>query len=205
MKVCYAVIYMDSTLRKTRKEIARDLWETIKFILLAAIIVIPIRLFVFQPFIVSGESMYPTFHNGDYLIVDELSYRFHEPRRGDVIVFRYPNDPKRFFIKRVIGLPGETLIFKDRAVYLKSANQSAETLLDEPYLKQITIPGENREVTVDPDHYFVMGDNRGASSDSRAWGQLPKENVIGAAGLRLLPLSDVSYRPGSIEKFTEVK
>jgi signal peptidase I len=123
---------MDSTLRKTRKEIARDLWETIKFIILAAIIVIPIRLFVFQPFIVSGESMYPTFHNGDYLIVDELSYRFHEPRRGDVIVFRYPNDPKRFFIKRVIGLPGETLIFKDRAVYLKSTDQSAETLLDEP-------------------------------------------------------------------------
>lgn len=205
MKVCYAVIYMDSTLRKTRREIARDLWETIKFILLAAIIVIPIRLFVFQPFIVSGESMYPTFNNRDYLIVDELSYRFHEPKRGDVIVFRYPNDPKRFFIKRVIGLPGETLIFKDRAVYLKSANQSAETLLDEPYLKQITIPGEIKEITVDPNHYFVMGDNRGASSDSRSWGQLPRENIIGSAGLRLLPLSDISYKPGSIGKFIEVK
>lgn len=196
---------MDSTLRKTRKEIARDLWETIKFIILAAIIVIPIRLFVFQPFIVSGESMYPTFHNGDYLIVDELSYRFHEPRRGDVIVFRYPNDPKRFFIKRVIGLPGETLIFRDRAVYLKSTEHPEGELINEPYLKQITIPGENREVTVDPDHYFVMGDNRGASSDSRAWGQLPRENITGNAGLRLLPLSDISYRPGSIEKFTEIK
>lgn len=196
---------MDSTLRKTRKEIARDLWETIKFIILAAIIVIPIRLFVFQPFIVSGESMYPTFHNGDYLIVDELSYRFHEPRRGDVIVFRYPNDPKRFFIKRVIGLPGETLIFKDRAVYLKSTEHPEGELINEPYLKQITIPGEAKEVIVDPDHYFVMGDNRGASSDSRAWGQLPRENITGNAGLRLLPLSDISYRPGSIEKFTEIK
>jgi signal peptidase I len=196
---------MDSTLRKTRKEIARDLWETIKFIILAAIIVIPIRLFVFQPFIVSGESMYPTFHNGDYLIVDELSYRFHEPRRGDVIVFRYPNDPKRFFIKRVIGLPGETLIFKDRAVYLKSTEHPEGELINEPYLKQITIPGEDKEVTVDPDHYFVMGDNRGASSDSRAWGQLPRENIIGSAGLRLLPLSDISYKPGSISKFIEVK
>lgn len=196
---------MDSTLRKTRKEIARDLWETIKFIILAAIIVIPIRLFVFQPFIVSGESMYPTFHNGDYLIVDELSYRFHEPRRGDVIVFRYPNDPKRFFIKRVIGLPGETLIFRDRAVYLKSTEHPEGELINEPYLKQITIPGEAKEVIVDPDHYFVMGDNRGASSDSRAWGQLPRENITGNAGLRLLPLSDISYRPGSIEKFTEIK
>ncbi len=193
---------MDSTLKKSRREIARDLWETIKFIVLAAIIVIPIRLFVFQPFIVSGESMYPTFHNGDYLIVDELSYRFHEPRRGDVIVFRYPNDPKRFFIKRVIGLPGETIVFKDRAVYLKTADQPNETLLDEPYLKQITIPGENKEVTVDPEHYFVMGDNRGASSDSRSWGQLPKENITGAAGLRLLPLADISYRPGAVSKFT---
>jgi signal peptidase I len=193
---------MDSTLKKSRREIARDLWETIKFIVLAAIIVIPIRLFVFQPFIVSGESMYPTFHNGDYLIVDELSYRFHEPRRGDVIVFRYPNDPKRFFIKRVIGLPGETIVFKDRAVYLKTADQPNETLLDEPYLKQITIPGENKEVTIEPEHYFVMGDNRGASSDSRSWGQLPKENITGTAGLRLLPLSDISYKPGAISKFT---
>lgn len=193
---------MDSTLKKSRREIARDLWETIKFIVLAAIIVIPIRLFVFQPFIVSGESMYPTFHNGDYLIVDELSYRFHEPRRGDVIVFRYPNDPKRFFIKRVIGLPGETVVFKDRAVYLKTADQPNETLLDEPYLKQITIPGENKEVTIEPEHYFVMGDNRGASSDSRSWGQLPKENITGTAGLRLLPLSDISYKPGAISKFT---
>ncbi len=202
MKVCYAQKYMNSELRKTRKETARDIWETIKFIVLAALIVIPIRLFVFQPFIVSGESMYPTYHNADYLIVDELSYRFHDPKRGDVVVFRYPNDPSRFFIKRIIGLPGDTLLFKDRAVYLKTeANPNGE-LINEPYLKQITIPGEQTQVTVEPGHYFVMGDNRGASSDSRAWGQLPRENVTGIAGLRLLPVSDIAWRPGSLSKFT---
>jgi signal peptidase I len=193
---------MNSELRKTRKETARDIWETIKFIALAALIVIPIRLYVFQPFIVSGESMYPTYQNTDYLIIDELSYRFNEPKRGDVIVFRYPNDPSRFFIKRIIGLPGDTLLFKDRAVYLKTDTNPNGELINEPYLKQITIPGGQSQVTVDPEHYFVMGDNRGASSDSRAWGQLPRKNIIGIAGLRLLPISDIAWRPGSLAKFT---
>jgi signal peptidase I len=192
---------MNSELRKTRKETARDVWETIKFIILAALIVIPIRLFVFQPFIVSGESMYPTYHNADYLIVDELSYRFHNPKRGDVIVFRYPNDPSRFFIKRIIGLPGDILLFKNRAVYLKTDAHPDGEIINEPYLKQITVPGEQAEITVNPDHYFVMGDNRGASSDSRMWGQLPRKNIIGVSGLRLLPISDIAWRPGSVSKF----
>lgn len=185
----------------TPKKTASELWDTIKFVILAALIVIPIRMFVFQPFIVSGESMYPTFNNADYLIIDELSYRFHTPERGDVVVFRYPNDPSRFFIKRIIGLPGETVVFKDRSVYIKNIDHPDGMKLDEPYLTQITIPGENTEVPVIDDHYFVMGDNRGFSSDSRAWGLLPRENITGTAKLRLLPVNNISYDPGSLEKF----
>lgn len=193
--------YMSSSSEETKRNTARELWDTLKFILLAAIIVIPIRMFIFQPFIVSGESMYPTFNNADYLIIDEFSYYLHDPKRGDVIVFHYPNDPKRYFIKRVIGLPGDTIIFKDRGVTIKNAENPDGVKLSEPYLSQITIPGEQTEVVVDADHYFVMGDNRGFSSDSRAWGLLPRKNMVGKAGLRLLPLKDISYKPGSLQKF----
>jgi signal peptidase I len=185
----------------SNKKTARELWDTIKFVALAALIVIPIRMFVFQPFIVSGESMYPTFNNADYLIIDELSYHFKQPERGQVIVFKYPNDPSRFFIKRIIGLPGETIMFKDRSVFIKNTDHPDGIKLDEPYLTQITIPGEQLEVPVTSDHYFVMGDNRGFSSDSRAWGLLPRENITGTAKLRLLPVSNVSYNPGSVDKF----
>ncbi len=190
-----------STFNTNKKETARELWDTIKFIIIAALIVIPIRMFIFQPFIVSGESMHPTFNNADYLIIDEISYRFKQPERGDVVVFRYPNDPDRFFIKRIIGLPGETITFKDRSVFIKDKENRTETKLDEPYLSQITIPGEKKEVVITEGNYFVMGDNRGFSSDSRAWGLLPKENITGVAKLRLLPFKSISLNPGSVEKF----
>lgn len=193
--------YMQSSSSDVKRNTAKELWDTLKFILLAAIIVIPIRFFLFQPFIVSGESMYPTFNNADYLIVDEISYYLKDPARGDVVIFHYPNDPKRYFIKRVIGLPGETVIFKNNAVYIKNAEYPEGIKLSEPYLSQVTTPGGQTEVEVTEDNYFVMGDNRGFSSDSRAWGLLPRKNMVGKAGLRLLPLKDISYKPGSIQKF----
>lgn len=193
--------YMQSSSSDVKRNTAKELWDTLKFILLAAIIVIPIRFFLFQPFIVSGESMYPTFNNADYLIVDEISYYLKDPARGDVVIFHYPNDPKRYFIKRVIGLPGETVVFKNNAVYIKNAEYPEGIKLSEPYLSQVTTPGGQTEVEVTEDNYFVMGDNRGFSSDSRAWGLLPRKNMVGKAGLRLLPLKDISYKPGSIQKF----
>lgn len=195
--------YMKPTPEETHRNTAKELWDTIKFIILAAAIVIPIRMFVFQPFIVSGESMYPTFHNADYLIIDEFGYYFKEPKRGEVIVFHYPNEPKRYLIKRIIGLPGETVIFKNNDVYIKNDENPDGVKLSEPYISQNTIPGNDTEIKVTNDHYFVMGDNRGFSSDSRTWGLLPRENITGRPGLRLLPLSDISYKPGSLEKFTD--
>jgi signal peptidase I len=169
--------------------------ELLKFVVVAAVIVLPVRLFVAQPFIVSGESMSPTFENGEYLIIDELSYRLTEPKRGDVVIFRYPRNPKEFFIKRIIGLPGETVSLRGNQVQIQTA-QGAMLTLDEPYIKNIG-NGADATYTVDQGAYFVMGDNRPESSDSRIWGFMPRENLIGRALVRLLPVQEATLFPGS--------
>src|SRR3989338_3809347 len=135
--------------------------EILRFSLIALLIVVPVRMFIAQPFIVSGASMEQTFHNGEYLIVDQVSYHLHSPERGDVVIFRYPRDPSKYFIKRIIGIPGDTI---------------TEELGD-------------RE-------YFVMGDNRDESSDSRVWGVLQEERIIGKAFLRLFPPQVFDVMPG---------
>jgi signal peptidase I len=169
--------------------------ELLKFAVIAVIIVAPIRLFVAKPFIVSGASMVPTFETGQYLIVDELTYHFEKPQRGDVIVFKYPLDPTQYFIKRIIGLPGETVSIRGGAVIITET--SGTTLnLTEPYVKNIG-NGADMSVTLPADKYFVMGDNRPESSDSRYWGLLPSQNIVGRAYVRLLPLNELGVLPGS--------
>ncbi len=172
-------------------------WELLKFAIIALVIVIPIRMWVAQPFIVSGESMFPTFDNGQYLIVDELSYIIGSAHRGDVVVFRYPGDTSRFFIKRIIGLPNETVKIENGKVTVYSCGNTTDCvgkLLDEPYIDE---PFDTTQIiTIGNDEYFVMGDNRNRSSDSRTWGLLPKKLLIGRAFLRLLPLKTASYLPG---------
>jgi signal peptidase I len=171
-------------------------WETIKFIILAIVIVIPIRMFIAQPFIVSGSSMYPTFNNGDYLIVDELSYRLGEIERNDVVIFRYPEDPSKFFIKRVIGLPNETVSIQGSSITI--TNQEGQTTLSEPFIQnQMTNGGTFYELKTD--EYFVMGDNRNASSDSRSWGPVPRKLIVGQAFLRLFPVNNINYKPGDFK------
>lgn len=168
--------------------------EILTFIVLAVIIVVPIRIFVAQPFIVEGESMHPTFESGDYLVVDELTYRLSEPKRGDVIVFRYPGDPKIFYIKRIIGLPGETVHINNGKTTITKTDGTTITL-DESYVvaEDATY---NEDKTLGSDEYFVMGDNRPQSSDSRIWGPLPKNDIMGRAYLRLLPPSKLGVLPG---------
>jgi len=169
--------------------------ELLKFIVIAAVIVLPIRFFVAQPFIVSGASMDPTFQNGQYLIVDELTYRFEPPQRGDVIIFRYPKNPSEFFIKRVIGLPGETVSIHDNTVSIQEPDGTSMALA-EPYVVNQG-DGPDATYTVPPGEYFVMGDNRPESSDSRVWGLLPAQNIIGRADVRLFPIASASILPGS--------
>ncbi|MCX6721123.1 MAG: signal peptidase I [Candidatus Staskawiczbacteria bacterium] len=168
-------------------------WELLKIALIAFVIVAPIRYFLFQPFIVSGDSMVPNFHSGDYLIVDEISYKFSQPQRGDVIVFNFPLQPSERFIKRIIGLPGETVQVKDGNVYIISNGKTSQ--VPEKYLpRDLKTYGPNGDltVTVNPNEYFVMGDNRDRSYDSRMWGLVPQKNIIGKAFLRIFPVTALS-------------
>ena len=169
------------------------IWEIIKIVIIALVIVIPVRYFLFQPFLVNGQSMEPNFENGDYLIVDEISYRFHDPQRGDVIVFGYPGNPSTRLIKRVIGLPGETVEIKEGKVTIIKEN--TEVLDESQYLPEglETQPGvKGDKFSIPEDEFFVLGDNRTVSLDSRWWGLLPRQNIIGRVYLRLWPIKDLS-------------
>lgn len=172
----------------------QSFWELFKFALIAIAIVVPIRIFIAQPFVVSGSSMFPTFHNGEYLIVDEISYILGEPARGDVVIFRYPNDKKKFFIKRIIGLPGETIDVNGNEVTIYNEENKGGIKLSQPYLK--TTSGIKTHTVLTEDEYFVMGDNRGASSDSRIWGPVHKNLLIGKAFVRLFPVNNIKFMPG---------
>ncbi len=171
--------------------------ETIRFTIIALVIVIPFRLFIAQPFIVEGASMNPTFKDNQYLIVDQISYKIHLPQRGDIVVFRFPRDPSKYFIKRIIGLPGETVTIDNNEISITPFGKTSSFKLPEPYLPDKFISQEYKITTLNDDEYFVMGDNRPASSDSRAWGALPKKNIIGTPIVRLYPFSAISYKPGN--------
>lgn len=172
--------------------------ETIRFAAIALLIVLPIRWFIAQPFIVSGASMEETFHDSEYLIVDQLTYRFEEPKRGDVIIFRYPLDHSKFFIKRVIGVPGDTVSVDGQTVTITNAEHPEGMILNETYVNGST-KENNTTLTLGPDEYFVMGDNRDHSSDSRSWGVLQKEEIVGRAFLRLFPPAKADILPGAYE------
>ncbi|MEK7460422.1 MAG: signal peptidase I [Patescibacteria group bacterium] len=175
-----------------------DILETIRFIIIALIIVIPIRVYIAQPFIVSGASMNPTFETKQYLIVDEISYHVGDPVRGDVVIFKYPKNPKQYFIKRTIGLPGETVIVDENGLVTIKNIDGTTFILDEPYVKYSK--GDNVELTLGPDEYFMMGDNRAGSFDSRSWGPVSRDLIIGRAFLRLFPFSETSVFPGEFKQ-----
>lgn len=163
-------------------------WEIFKIVVMALAIVIPIRYYLFQPFFVRGQSMEPAFANGDYLIIDELSYKFSEPSRGDVIVFKYPNNPSHRYIKRIIGLPGEKVEVRSNTVIV-STEEGNKVLNEEMYLSVgLSTPG-NIVILLGSDEYFVLGDNRPVSSDSRAWGALKREYIVGKVFLRAFPFT----------------
>jgi len=174
--------------------IREQIIEYVKFLLIVAVIVLPIRFYVAQPFVVSGESMFPTFKDGQYIIVDQLSYNLGKPDRGDVAIFKFPQDTSKFFIKRVIGLPGETVEINGQNVFITPKDSSEKIKLDEHYIEMKRDVYET--TTLKDDEYFVMGDNRLQSYDSRFWGPLNKKYLIGRAFLRLLPINTIEYLPG---------
>lgn len=187
------------------KKFLQSFWgETLQVIVLAVIIVIPFRLYIAQPFLVSGPSMDDTFYNGQYLIVDELTYHLRDPKRGEVVIFKYPLDTKKYFIKRVIGLPGETVDIKaDKVTICKGecATDENKFTIAEPYIKLNKLsPPTHADVsyTLKEGEYYVLGDNRQVSSDSRYWGPVKRELMTGRPFLRLIPLTKISLFPGQI-------
>lgn len=170
------------------------LWEIVKITILALVIILPIRYFIAQPFFVKGASMEPSFEDGDYLIINEISYRFYRPQRGEVVVFRFPEDPKQFFIKRIIGLPEETVEIKNNQVKIFNKQSSTGFILDESdYLDPIQTTEGNLKIRLDENEYFVLGDNRLHSSDSRRWGLLNKSLITGKVFIRAWPFNEVKY------------
>lgn len=179
------------------------LYEILKFSIIALIIVLPIRLFIAQPFIVQGASMDPHLKHGEYLVVDKISYAQSEPKFGDVIVFKNPLDTSVYFVKRIIGLPGDSLRVSGEKVSILNKATGTYDVLSESYA--VYSAGEYpgvvyEEVTLADDEYFVMGDNRMHSTDSRVWGPLQKKYIIGHALLRLFPLSAMTLYPAAVDE-----
>jgi len=176
------------------KDFFTFVWDLIKTGVIIFIIAFALRYFAVQPFIVDGESMMPNFVNNEYLLAEKITYLTGEPKRGDVVIFRYPKDPSVSYIKRVIGLPDETVKIKDNKVTIINLDNPKGMELDEQYLGagSVTLAeGTANGVyskTLSENEYFVLGDNRQHSSDSREWGILPRSNMIGRAWLTITPL-----------------
>lgn len=182
------------------------LFEMIKVFILALVIIIPVRVFLFQPFFVQGSSMDPNFHDGQYLVVSEFGYKqtnlallnkdivirpFKSIERQDVVVFRYPKNPEQFFIKRIIGLPGESVEVKQGKVYVYNTEHPDGFILDErSYIGSNIITQDTPKQYIDADKYYVMGDNRMYSYDSRVFGPVNKDKIIGRVLIRAWPAKE---------------
>ncbi len=177
--------------------------EITKIFLMAIVIIVPVRMFLFQPFFVQGASMEPNFEDGQYLVVNELGYKktdlgflnikpSKKMKRAEVVVFHYPRDHKLFFIKRIIGLPGETIKIHNGKVFIYNKENSNGFELEEPYLSKDLKTKGNIDYKIKPDEYFVMGDNRTHSSDSRSWGPIRNSDIVGKVFLRAWPLNKMT-------------
>lgn len=165
--------------------------EIIKVVLISLAIIVPVRYFLIQPFYVKGASMEPNFFDHEYLIINEISYRFSVPQRGDIVVFKYPRDASQYFIKRIIGLPDETLEIKDGKVAVYNSGYTDGFLLEEKYLDEHIETFGDRTVSLGSDEYFVMGDNRLSSFDSRSFGSVKGDNIIGKVWFRGWPFDKI--------------
>lgn len=179
------------------------IFELLKIVVISLVIIIPIRYFLVQPFYVKGASMEPTFYDHEYLIVDEITYRLHQPERGDVVVFRYPRNPQEYFIKRVIGLPGEKVQIKDNNIFIFNKEHPDGFMLDENY-----IPAEVKTyslvedaISLENNEYYVLGDNRNSSKDSRSFGPVNKSFIIGRVLFRGWPFNRINVFKGEEYQF----
>lgn len=175
--------------------------DTIQSILIAASIFLVVYLFLARPFQVTGESMYPNFQDKEYVLTNLIGLRFGPPHQGDVIVFKAPPSPDKDFIKRVIGLPGDTVMVKDGDVYVNGKQLDQSSFL-KPDVKTYggSFLHDGDTVTVPDGQYFVMGDNRPYSSDSREWGFVPSGNIIGISFFAYWPLNEAGLIKNPIQQ-----
>ena len=169
-----------------RLRMLREILETIALTVLMFLVF----RFAVQNYRVDGLSMLPTLQDQQYIVVNRAAYLFHPPERGDIIVFAYPVDPSQDYIKRIVGLPG-----------VVSVNG---VQLHESYVNDTTNPYPPTDIQLGPDQYFVLGDNRGDSSDSRVWGPVPRQNIIGQAWFVYWPLNKFHAIPGAGDTFSNI-
>lgn len=180
---------MENPIKKYFGNTKNFVWEVVKVVVISLAIIIPIRYFLIQPFYVKGASMEPNFYDYEYLIIDEISYRFDEPDRGQVIVLKDPRNKRQYFIKRIIGLPGETVEVKDGQVIVYNDEFPEGEILDETgYLGDLKTGGEAK-VSLAGNEYFILGDNRSASLDSRIFGPIVEDEIIGRVWVRAYPFN----------------
>jgi signal peptidase I len=165
--------------------------EVLEIAIIAVAAVFIVRTFLVQPFLVSGTSMYPTFSHGDYVLTDELTYRIRPPERGEVVVFHDVSDYSTYLIKRVIGLPGERVVINNNTVTIYNTQHPNGFVLNESYLPPGTVTAGDEDITLSSSSYFMMGDNRAVSYDSRSWGPLPASDIVGLVRFRLWPLNAI--------------
>ena len=171
------------------KSLFLSIVDIVKIAVVALVLAITVRYFLIQPFFVEGASMEPNFESGEYLLIDEISYRFKSTGRGEVIVFHYPLDASKYYIKRIVGLPGETVEVKNGKVIIYNSANPDGIILDENYLPENLATNGQTKKKLGADEYFVLGDNRQVSSDSRIWGSLPKSDIVGRVWIRVWPFN----------------
>lgn len=180
----------DINSRKGERNVLREIFW---YLVIAFVLIIPFRYFVAQPFIVSGNSMAPTFSPNEYIVIDKLSYHFQKPVRGEVVIFEYPLDASLYFIKRVAGIPGDTIDVANGSVSIKKVYQLGAAASSTKVRASKNNPEAPYEVTLASDEYFMVGDNGDASSDSRTWGPLQSKFIVGRASVRLFPLNKIGF------------
>lgn len=175
------------------KQVAIFTWELFKVVVISLAIIIPVRYYLIKPFYVKGASMEPTFFDSEYLIINEITYRFESPQRGDSVVFRYPLDTRQHFIKRVVGLPGETVVINNDQVSIINEEHPEGVLIEEPYLEFETKTLGDFNVTLGDNEYYLLGDNREESLDSRSFGPVDESLIVGKTFIRGWPLDRAGF------------